>query len=68
MEHVLASIDITSRVSNQTNKLANITHQTEKDLKLLKVETKPWLINSFWSIGWPDPFPDEHTNNDGDFL
>ena len=35
---------------------------------LHKVEKKPWLVNSFWTIGWPDPFPDEHSNIDGLFL
>lgn len=29
---------------------------------------KDFLINSFWNIGWPDPFPDEHSAIDQDFL
>ena len=68
MENVLGSIDISSKVTKQTLKESDITMQTEKDLGMMKIEPKPWFINSFWTIGWPDPFPDEHSNADKDFL
>ena len=43
----------------------------EQDFKIVgkkAVTAKSWNVNSFFSIGWPDPFPDEHSAVDGDFL
>ena len=65
---MLGSIDISKKVTKKTTKQAKISLETEKDLGMLKVKVRPWLINSFWNIGWPDPFPDEHTDSDQDFL
>ena len=68
IDNVLSSIDITSKVSKQTAKEGALSFQTEKDIGVSKVKVVPWLINSFWNIGWPDPFPDEHSSIDQEFL
>ena len=36
--------------------------ESEKKLGIDKPEYKPYLINSFWGMGWSDPFPDEHSS------
>lgn len=33
-----------------------------KNLKIDNPEYKSFLINSFWGIGWSDPFPDEYSS------
>lgn len=33
-----------------------------------KKPLKEYRVNSFESIGWPDPCPGDHTNYDSDFL
>ena len=32
------------------------------------MKNKSWNVNSFRGIGWPDPFPDEFSSCEKDFL
>ena len=80
IEHILGSIDATSRVSPETEKMGNMSVQLEYDFQIVHKKTqklddfKTYFINSFQAIGWPDPFPDEHTmaihdqNQETEFL
>jgi hypothetical protein len=64
---------MTSTVTEKTKSEGMITINLEKELGIVGEEEenlvpKPWLINSLWSIGWPDPFPDEFSGIEKDFL
>ena len=64
---------MTSVVTDKTKKEGAISINLEHELGIVgeqeeNLEPKPWLINSLWSIGWPDPFPDEFSGIEQDFL
>jgi hypothetical protein len=40
-----------------------MTGEEELDMK-----TQPWLINSFYSIAWPDPFIDQFSDFESNYL
>lgn len=65
---ILGRIDISKTVSPTTAIEGGMSPALEKALGISKPQIKPWLVNSFWNIGWPDPFPDEHSSMDREFL
>ena len=65
---IIGRIDISKTVSPTTAIEGAITPALEKALGIAKPQSKPWLVNSFWNIGWPDPFPDDHSSIDREFL
>ena len=65
---IIGRIDISQTVSPATAIEGAISPALERALGIAKPQSKPWLVNSFWNIGWPDPFPDEHSSIDREFL
>lgn len=62
-------MDINKSVSKRTLVAGDVSHDFEKKLGICKHSmSRPYFINSFWSIGWADPFPDSFSNIDEEFL
>lgn len=64
--HIFTHIDISKRPTEKTKRLSEISVQNEKRYgftytKAQLWDLKPFNVNTFWSIGMPDPFPDEST-------
>lgn len=61
------SIDITNRPILATQQLAALTLQNEQNYGFLQenqeetIKKSQFMVNTFWSIGMSDPFPDEST-------
>lgn len=68
IERMLGNIDISAQVTPQTAAEAKINFRLEQLMEVTTIQPQEWLVNSFWSIGWPDPFPDEHSAVDQEFL
>ena len=66
--------DLKAHPTNETMMESYISPQMEMDWLLIprrkhvKIKLKSHNINSFQSIGWPDPFPDDYSNIEPPFL
>ena len=68
IDSMLGNIDISATVTKATEAEAKINYNLEQLMGVTTMQPREWLVNSFWSIGWPDPFPDEHSAVDQEFL
>ena len=64
--HIFTQIDISLRPTDKTNELSEISISNERKYgfsysKEELNDLKSYNVNTFWSIGLPDPFPDEST-------
>lgn len=62
IRHELASEE---RISYETERDSKISKNFLVKYDIINDETKSFFINSFQTIGWSDPFPDDYINITG---
>ena len=59
INNLLNSFEVNKKITDATLENSKLARDFLVKYKMVDTHERVFLINSFWSLGWPDPYPDD---------
>ena len=59
INNLLNSFEVNKKITDATLDNSKLARDFLVKYKMVDTHERVFLINSFWSLGWPDPYPDD---------